>query len=35
MEKVGPWAGLGDRHSAGFGTFKLLNFKYDGGTFKL
>jgi hypothetical protein len=35
MEKVGPWAGLGDRHSAGYGTFKLINFKHEEGTFKL
>lgn len=35
MEKLGPYTGLGDRHSQGRGTFKLVNFKSDVGQLKL
>jgi len=35
MEKLGPYTGLGDRHSQGQGTFKLINFKSNSGQLKL
>lgn len=35
MQKIGPYAGLGDRHSQGHGTFKLLSFQAKTGQLKL
>lgn len=34
MEKLGPYTGLGDRHSQGHGTFKLLKFENKTGQLK-
>lgn len=35
MEKLGPYTGLGDRHSQGQGTFKLVSFTSTIGQLKL